>query len=98
MRLMGLCNHEVALRDLMLCNAFLKPDSLGRAGHRSALTPQSVEPECLLAHTAEAKRPLLHARDILCATVRAHYLPGHIHDTLVLVAFGLWSLDAPLPA
>src|SRR5579859_462175 len=98
MGLMSLRNHEVALRDLVLCALFLTPGSPMRAGRRSALTLQFVGPECWFPQTAEAKWLLLHAHDILCAIVRAHCLPDHIHGTLVLVAFGLRSLDAPLPA
>src|SRR5437763_10902620 len=80
MSLMGVCNHEVALRDPMRCNAFFNTCSPEPVGHRSALTQQSVDPECWLLPMAETKRPLLHARDILCASVKVHFQPKHIHD------------------
>src|SRR5438034_7602595 len=85
-------------RSAISCSAalFLTPGSPMRAGRRSVLTLQFVGPECWFPQTAEAKRLLLHAHDILCAIARAHCLPDHIHGTVVLVASGLQSLDAPL--
>src|SRR5450759_2601840 len=76
---------------------FLVPDSPGPTAHKTVPVPQCAAPVKLPLLPVLAQMPLRHALDTLCATAKAHSLPGHILGTPEQDAFVLWLLGAQSP-